>query len=141
MNDATAATSLGRQAREEGDFPAARQHYANAARVYREADDLLAYAHTLRHIADVYRQKRNSKDAKPLYEDALELYRSDLNTKLLDLANTVRPYALLLEEEGEAEAARQYLGRGRESLWFAPNRRRGLRMPDSSDTTQRPLNR
>jgi tetratricopeptide (TPR) repeat protein len=136
MNDATAATSLGRQAREEGDFPAARQHYANAARGYREADDLLAYAHTLRHIANVYRQERISKDAKPLYEEALELYRSDLNTKLLDLANTVRPYALLLEEEGDAEAARQY--------WEeAGNLYGSLRIEDgvsecqvSSDTTQ-----
>jgi tetratricopeptide (TPR) repeat protein len=108
MNDATEATSLGRQARNEGNFPVARQHYAEAAKVYREANDLLAYAHTIRHIADVYRQERNSKEAKPLYEEALELYRSDLNTKLLDLANTVRPYALLLEEEGDSDAAKEY---------------------------------
>jgi hypothetical protein len=37
----------------------------------------------------------------------LELYRSNLDTKLLDLANTVRPYALLNEEQGNLDSARK----------------------------------
>ena len=107
MNAATEATSQGRQARNDGNFPVAREHYAEAAKVYREANDLLAYAHTIRHIADIYQQERDPKQAKPLYEEALELYRSNHNTKLLDLANTVRPYALLLEEDGASASARE----------------------------------
>jgi len=67
----------------------------------------LAYAQSIRHIADIYRQEGDSREAKSLYEEALELYRSDLNTKLLDPANTVRPYALLLEEEGYSAPARR----------------------------------
>jgi tetratricopeptide (TPR) repeat protein len=107
MNAASEAISQGRQARNNGNLPVARTHYAAAAKVYREANDLLAYAHTIRHIADIYQQENKSRDAKPLYEEALELYRGSLNTKLLDLANTVRPYALLIEEEGDVIAARK----------------------------------
>ena len=107
MVNATEAISQGRQARNEGNFPAAREHYAEAARIYREQDDVLAYAHTIRHIADIYRQERNSVAAKPLYEEALELYRSNLDTKLLDLANAVRPYALLNEQQGNFDLARK----------------------------------
>ena len=66
----------------------------------------MTYAHTIRHIADIYQQERNPAEAKPLYEEALDLYRHNLDTKLLDLANTVRPYALLNEELGNCDSAR-----------------------------------
>jgi tetratricopeptide (TPR) repeat protein len=107
MVTAAEAISKGRQARNEGNLPVAREHYAEAAKIYREQDDVLAYAHTIRHVADIYQQECNSVEAKPLYEEALELYRSNLGTKLLDLANTVRPYALLNEEQGNFDFARK----------------------------------
>jgi tetratricopeptide (TPR) repeat protein len=106
MTHATEAVSNGRHARNEGNFPKARAHYTEAAKIYRDQNDILAYAHSIRHIADIYQQERNAIEAKPLYEEALELYRSNLNTKLLDLANTVRPYALLNEQEGRLDLAR-----------------------------------
>ena len=84
----------------------AREHYAQGAGLLREQNDVLAYAHAIRHIADIYRNEGNPAQAKPLYEEALELYRSNLETKLLDLANTVRPYALLKEDQGDSEPAR-----------------------------------
>ena len=74
--------------------------------MYRDENDLLAYAHTIRHIADIYLAESSLDEAKPLYEEAIELYRSNLHTKLLDLANTVRPYALLNESAGNLEVAR-----------------------------------
>jgi tetratricopeptide (TPR) repeat protein len=107
MIAATEAISRGRRARNDGNFPVAREHYAEAAEIYRQQNDVQAYAHTIRHIADIYQGERNFIEAKPLYEEALELYRSNLNTKLLDLANTIRPYALLIEEEGDQAAARR----------------------------------
>jgi len=107
MHAAIEAISKGRQARNEGDYEAAREYYSSAAKVYRETNELLAYAHTIRHIADIYQEEHNLEGAKPLFEEALELYRSNLNTKLLDLANTVRPYALLIEEEGDSVLARK----------------------------------
>lgn len=107
MVTAVEAISKGYQARREGNLPLALKHYAEGAGIYREQGDVLAYAHAIRHIADIYRQQGRPAEAKPLYEDALEIYRSNLGTKLLDLANTVRPYALLNEEQGDVEFARE----------------------------------
>ena len=106
MVSAAEAISEGRQARNAGDFAVARAHYAEAARIYRDQNNFLAYAHCIRHIADIYQQESNLVEARPLYEESLEVYRSDLETKLLDLANTVRPYALLNEKQGSLEVAR-----------------------------------
>jgi tetratricopeptide (TPR) repeat protein len=83
----------------------ARSRYAAAAKIYRDQNDLLAYAHTIRHVADIYQQEYYSAEAKPLYEESIELYRSNLNTKILDLANALRPYALLNEAQGNLELA------------------------------------
>lgn len=88
----------GRQARKEGKFALARERYAEAAAICLEHVDTLAYAHAIRHIADIHEQESNFEKAKSLYEEALKLYRSNLATRLLDLANTVRPYALLNEK-------------------------------------------
>lgn len=97
----------GRQARNQGDFASARARYAAAAKIYREQNDLLAYAHTIRHIADIYQQESNPVEAKPLYEECIELYRSNLGTKILDLANALRPYALLNEAQGNLDFGRR----------------------------------
>jgi len=105
MTAANEAASQGYQARREGKLSLARERYADAAKLYHEQNDLLAYAHTIRHVADIYQQQGTPAPAKPLYEEALKIYRSNLNTKLLDLANTVRPYALLIEEQGNSAAA------------------------------------
>jgi hypothetical protein len=93
----------GRQARSGGDLALARSRYAAGAKIYRDQNDLLAYAHAIRHVADIYQQESYSGEAKPLYEESIELYRSNLNTKILDLANAFRPYALLNEAEGNLE--------------------------------------
>ena len=102
---AAEVVSEGRQARKEKNLAAARALYAEAAKIYADQNDSLAYAHTIRHIADMYFDESNLVAAKPLYEESLQIYRSDLNTKLLDLANTVRPYALL-NESGNLDLAR-----------------------------------
>jgi tetratricopeptide (TPR) repeat protein len=107
MATAIEAVSLGRQARKEGKLSVARAHYREAARIYLEQNDALAYAHTIRHVADIHQQECNLSQARPLYEEALELYRSNLGTVLLDLANTLRPYALLNEGEGHYDIARK----------------------------------
>lgn len=108
MTFAEEATSRARQSRKEGDLAAAREHYAEAAKLYQQANDPLTYAHSIRHIADIHQEEHNAAAARPLYEEALEIYRSNLNTKLLDLANTVRPYALLLEQQGDTASAKRH---------------------------------
>ena len=107
MASAAEVIAQGRQARNDGDFAAARARYAAAAKIYRDQNDVLAYAHTIRHIADIYREDSKLGEAKPLYEECLELYRSNLSTKILDLANALRPYALLNEAQGNLELARE----------------------------------
>src|SRR5271170_2907130 len=107
MQDAAKYISQGREARHENRLSAARAFYAEAAQVYRDQNKPLAYAHTIRHIADMHLDETDLSAAKPLYEESLEIYRSNLDTKLLDLANAVRPYALLNEKLGELETARQ----------------------------------
>ena len=82
MLTATEAISQGRQAGNDGKFAVARAHYAEVAKIYRDQNDVLAYAHIIRHIADIYRQESNLVEAKPLYEDSLELYRGNLISKL-----------------------------------------------------------
>src|SRR6202789_4190086 len=106
----TAAESIaeGKRARVERDLDAARAYYADAAKIFRKEENRLAYAHTIRHIADMFLDEAKHDEAKPLYEEALEIYRSNLDTKLLDLANTVRPYAQLNEVIGNLEAARKH---------------------------------
>jgi tetratricopeptide (TPR) repeat protein len=103
--DLTEAISQARKARHDGNFPLARACYGDAARFYRDQNNLLAYAHTIRHIADIFCQESNFEEARPLYEESIELYRSNLDTKLLDLANAVRPYALLKEQQGDSSLA------------------------------------
>lgn len=104
---AAEAISQGVKARKQSDLRAARAHYAIAADIYRGQDDALAYAHTIRHIADMYLDESDLVEARPLYEEALEIYRGNLQTRLLDLANTVRPFALLNEASGNLAVATQ----------------------------------
>lgn len=107
MSNASECISQGREARKENRLSAARAHYAEAAQIYHAENNPLAYAHTIRHIADMHLDESNHAEAKPLYEESLRIYRGNLDTKLLDLANTIRPYALLNEASGNLDTARQ----------------------------------
>jgi tetratricopeptide (TPR) repeat protein len=108
MNTAAELIAEGKKTRAEGLLDAARAHYAMAAEIYASENNRLAYAHTIRHIADMFLGEAKYTEAKSRYEEALEIYRGNLDTKLLDLANTVRPYALLHEATGHLEAAREH---------------------------------
>lgn len=109
---------LGRTARHEGRLEAARRLYRDAAQLYHEAGDRQAYAKTVRHIADIYMEEPNYAEAQPLYEEALEIYRGDVRTGVLDLANAIRPYALLIEATGQGETAAK-LWREAQALYAA----------------------
>lgn len=107
MSTAAEAMSRARVARNAGDLARARAEYAAAAEAHREGSDLLGYALAIRHVADILREEERLAEARPLYEETLELYRSNLKTPLLDMANALRPHALLLEAEGDREGARK----------------------------------
>jgi tetratricopeptide (TPR) repeat protein len=59
----------------------------------------------LRHLADIHQDAGAWSAAEPLYEHALRLYRADPSTGTLELANALRPYALLRERLGDGDAA------------------------------------
>ncbi|UWZ83525.1 hypothetical protein [Occallatibacter riparius] len=106
MKSAAELIDEGRRARAAGDRDSARKYYAEAAAQYRQEGLTLAWAHAIRHIADMWLEESEFETARPLYEDALEAYRASLETRVLDLANTLRPYALLNAAVGDRELAR-----------------------------------
>lgn len=92
------AAELRRQAQtawNEGRLEEARKLYEQAAERYRSLDDPLALAHTIRHVADVYRQQGQRESAERCYDEALAIYRAHSESPPLDLANAIRGLALI----------------------------------------------
>jgi len=73
----------------------------------------LLVATTARHLGDIYRKSGLSGQAESLLTEAIKLYRDNLDTKVLDLANALRPLALLLVSRGDTSAARPLLQEAR----------------------------
>ena len=110
MENATDFIFHGREARSRGDRDAARAGYSRAAELYLAEGLTLSWAHAVRHVADMWLEEEQLDEARTLYQQALNAYRGSLETRILDLSNTVRPYALLNEVTGQTELAR--------SLWL-----------------------
>ena len=103
---------------------------AQAEPLYREAivhchgmDAPLLVAHTVRHLGDVLCDLGQLDEAADCYDEALATYRAHPGTTLLDLANALRPMALLCERLGDtpqalklwAEARQRYADAGIEA--------------------------
>jgi tetratricopeptide (TPR) repeat protein len=99
--------------REAGRNEAAIALYGQAAEIARRDGDTLALAHRLRHIGDIHLEAGRIDRAAPCYDEALALYRSREDAKPLDLANLLRPMALLCEARKEPEAARRHWAEAR----------------------------
>jgi tetratricopeptide (TPR) repeat protein len=82
--------------------------YEEAVALSREADDGLLLAHTVRHLGDLHRETGRTADAAHCYREALSLYGAAADPPPLDVANTLRPAAILKEAEGDTEAAQQF---------------------------------
>ncbi len=103
---AEALRGLGQIERDLGDIPAALQHHREAADLYRTLQQPLAVAHTIRHIADIQRENGDLTPAAAAhYDEALLIYRDHPETKPLDMANTLRGYALFKAATAHPEAA------------------------------------
>ncbi len=92
---ARALVGLGKVEREVGALELAREHYQSAAGILRTLNDRPLLAHTVRHVGDILQQQGNKGAAGACYAEALALYRDCPTTGALDLANTLRGYALL----------------------------------------------
>jgi len=93
--------------RDLGHAEAARPLYEEAVLLCRAEQDGILLAHTVRHLGDVYSAVGRPDLAEASLREALTLYRGNAATAPLDLANALRPLAILEESAGRpAEAAR-----------------------------------
>ena len=79
--------------------------YEDAVLHCREIGDRVLLAHTIRHLGDAHQNVGELERAEDCYREALSLYRQSHFVRRGDLANAVRPFALLKERLGETSAA------------------------------------
>lgn len=102
-----ALKGLGQVERDLGRPESALTLYQEAVGLCRDLGDPDLLAHTVRHVGDILQDVGRLGDARPCYDEALALYRADPGVSRLDLANAVRPMAILEEAEGNvAESCR-----------------------------------
>ena len=102
---ASSLTGLGQIERDLDNNNAALEHYREAVGILKGEPNRLRFAHTIRHLADILREDGSAEEAAPCYEEALRVYREYTETPPLDLANTLRGFALLKVRLGETEQA------------------------------------
>jgi tetratricopeptide (TPR) repeat protein len=102
-----ALKGLGQIERDLNRGEAALPLYEEAAAICREVGVPLMLAHTVRHVGDIHRDGGRADLAEPCYLEAIAIYRSNDHTETLDLANAIRPLALLKDNAGEVEAAKR----------------------------------
>ena len=100
-----ALKGLGQVERDLGRGERALPLYEEAVELCLALQDLPGLAHTLRHLGDIHQDAGSWSAAREPYEQALALYRRLPETPPAELANALRPFALLREREGEADAA------------------------------------
>jgi tetratricopeptide (TPR) repeat protein len=113
-----ALKGLGQLERDLGRGEDALPLYEEAMELCLANEDLPALAHTLRHLGDIHQDAGNWSQADDFYLQALALYRRDSTVTPLDLANALRPLAILRERLGDEEAA-QPLWREARALYLA----------------------
>ncbi len=92
--------------RDLGDIDAARVRYEAIARFCDADAEPRRHAVALRHLADVRCESGDLADAERGYVRALAILREAADTTPADLANALRPYALLCERTGRPDDAR-----------------------------------
>lgn len=100
-----ALTRMGTIERDLGNTDSALEHYREAVDICRTLDAPLTLAHTIRHVGDILRGSGQLDLALPCYREALEIYRNHPETGTLDLANTLRGFALLEAKLGHTSEA------------------------------------
>ena len=129
-----ALRGLGQVERDLNRVDAALILYEEAVAICREESDLLALAHTVRHLGDIHQAAGHPEMAEPCYREALAIYRNHARTDLLDLANAIRPLAILKDKAGALNEAVALWSEARD-LYAAVNVEAGV--AESSDRLAR----
>jgi hypothetical protein len=82
-------------------------------------------AHTVRHVGDIHQDAGHAELAEPCYVEALAIYRNHEQTDPLDLANAIRPLAVLRDDAGELQEAKRLWAEVRD-LYAAANVMEGV---------------
>jgi len=93
------------RARSEGRFEDACRDYVAAVDLCRTSSNRKLTAHTLRHLGDIECEMGRNDLAEPHLVEALEIARRE-NVSTLELANTIRPLALVRDDVALWEEAR-----------------------------------
>jgi tetratricopeptide (TPR) repeat protein len=98
---ALALRKLAQIERDLGHGDRAQPLQAEAVALLRNAGQPLRLAHAIRHLGDIHQDAGRIDQAEPCYDEALAVYRADPQTEPLDLANAIRPLAILKERTGD----------------------------------------
>lgn len=79
--------------------------YEEGVACRRRVGEPLKLAHAIRHLGDLHRHSDRPGLARTCYDEALALYRAQPDPPPLDVANALRPLALLDEREGNVSVA------------------------------------
>lgn len=82
---------------------AALKHYEESVAIFRELDDALTLAHTVRHLGLVHEDAGRLDEAEKYYDEALALYREHEREDSLDYANAVRYPAVIKGRLGKTD--------------------------------------
>ena len=117
----------GHVALDRGRPDTARALFEESVAVARQAGDPLRVAHAVRHLGQANRRLGRLEDAHRCYEEALAQYdQAGAAAHPLDHANALRPMAALMDELGDAAAAR-LLWRRAARLYRAADVEEGVR--------------
>ena len=105
MHAADDLIQQGRLARFEGRVEEALGHYQTAAELFREENEHLSWAESMRHVAALEVELKRGEDARRDIEAVLVAY-SAMKVDVLELANATRVSALAAEACGEDERAK-----------------------------------
>ena len=108
MDSAQNLIDQGYAAHHAGDLQLAMEKYQAGAEVLRSMNEPLRLAHTIRHVADIHRALERPDLAMAEYAEALSIYRRQPTAGKLDIANTLRGYALAMETLQQFRIARMW---------------------------------
>ena len=100
---ARSLNELAQAEREMGDTAASIDHYRDLLEYERENSRPLGAAHALRHLGNIHQDEGRIDEAEECYSQALEIYRTNHGESKMALANTLRAFALLKNQQDKKQ--------------------------------------